>query len=63
VGKECYIDGCKRKERMGIAWLKAGIWKLRRDQVGISEELSLCMWEEGAKHILLKSPETKTWGE
>jgi hypothetical protein len=22
-----YIDKCTRKERMGIIWLKAGIWK------------------------------------
>jgi hypothetical protein len=27
--KESYIDKCTRKERMGIIWLKAGIWKLR----------------------------------
>jgi hypothetical protein len=26
-GKESYIDKCTRKERMGIIWLKAGIWK------------------------------------
>jgi hypothetical protein len=28
-GKESCIDKCTRKERMGIIWLKAGIWKLR----------------------------------
>jgi hypothetical protein len=28
-GKESYIDKCTRKERIGIMWLKAGIWKLR----------------------------------
>jgi hypothetical protein len=28
-GKESYIDKFTRKERMGIIWLKAGIWKLR----------------------------------
>jgi hypothetical protein len=28
-GKESYIDKCTRKERMGIIWPKAGIWKLR----------------------------------
>jgi hypothetical protein len=26
-GKECYIDKCTRKERIGIIWLKAGIWR------------------------------------
>jgi hypothetical protein len=25
----CYIDKCTRKERVGIIWLKEGIWKLR----------------------------------
>jgi hypothetical protein len=24
-GKECYIDKCTRKERIGIIWLRAGI--------------------------------------
>jgi hypothetical protein len=28
-GKESYTDECTRNERMGIIWLKAGIWKLR----------------------------------
>jgi hypothetical protein len=28
-GKESYIDKCTRKKRMGIIWLKPGIWKLR----------------------------------
>jgi hypothetical protein len=27
-GKENYNDECTRKERMGIIWLKAVIWKL-----------------------------------
>jgi hypothetical protein len=26
-GEESYIEKCTRKERMGIIWLKAGIWK------------------------------------
>jgi hypothetical protein len=33
-GKESYIDKCTRKERMGIIWWKAGIWKLRRIRRG-----------------------------
>jgi hypothetical protein len=28
-GKESYTDEYTRKGRMGIIWLKAGIWKLR----------------------------------
>jgi hypothetical protein len=59
VGKESYIDEYTRKERMGIIWLKAGIWKLR----GIRRVLR----EEGApyaKHVLLKCSETKKkWRE
>jgi hypothetical protein len=27
-GKESNVNKCTRKERMGIIWLKAGIWKL-----------------------------------
>jgi hypothetical protein len=27
-GREDYIDFCSRNERSGIAWMKAGIWKL-----------------------------------
>jgi hypothetical protein len=30
-GKESYIDECTRKERMGIIWLKGGIWKWCRN--------------------------------
>jgi hypothetical protein len=41
--KESCIDECMRKERMGLIWLKAGIWKLRR----IRREL-----EEGASYVL-----------
>jgi hypothetical protein len=29
-GKYSYTDESERKERMGIIWLKAGIWKLKR---------------------------------
>jgi hypothetical protein len=63
-GKESYIDKCTRKERMGIIWLKAGIWKLREIRRGFEKgRYPLCLWEEDAKHILLKCSETKKWGE
>jgi hypothetical protein len=63
-GKVSYIDKCTRKERMGIIWLNAGIWKLR----GIRRRFErgrcpLCLGEEDAKHILLKCSETKKWRE
>jgi hypothetical protein len=52
------------RERMGIIWWEAGIWKLR----GIRKDFErgrcpLCLGEEDAKHILLKCPETKKWRE
>jgi hypothetical protein len=53
--KESYIDECMRKERMGIIWLKARIWKLG----GIRRGIDRCLGEEDAKHILLKWPEKK----
>jgi hypothetical protein len=31
----CYIDERLRKERIGIIWLRAEIWKLERDKEGI----------------------------
>jgi hypothetical protein len=58
-GKESFIDKCTRKERMGIIWLKAGIWKLRGIGRGFERKVPLCLEEEDAKHILLKCPETK----
>jgi hypothetical protein len=34
-GKEWYNDKCTRKERMGVIWLKAGIWKLKGIRRGL----------------------------
>jgi hypothetical protein len=43
---------------MGIIWLKAGIWKLRRFRRGFERgRCPLCLGEEDAKHILLKCSE------
>jgi hypothetical protein len=36
-GKECYIDKCARKERIGIIWLIAGIWKLKGIRRGLEK--------------------------
>jgi hypothetical protein len=35
--KESYIDKCTRKERIGIIWLKAGIWKLKGIRRGLEK--------------------------
>jgi hypothetical protein len=50
-GKESYIDKCTRKERIGIMWLKAGMWKLRGIRRGLEKgRCPLCWGEEDAKH-------------
>jgi hypothetical protein len=46
-GKERYIDKCTRKKRMGIIWLKAGIWKLRGIGGGLREEGAPYIWGRG----------------
>jgi hypothetical protein len=57
-GKEGYIDKCTRKERIGMIWLKAGIWKLRGSRRGFEKgRCPLCWEEEDAKHILLRYKE------
>jgi hypothetical protein len=63
-GKECYVERCTRKERMGMIWWRAGIWKLRRIRKGFERgRCPLCLGEEGAKHIILECCETKKWRE
>jgi hypothetical protein len=63
-GKETHIDKCTRKERMGIIWWKAGIWKLRGIRRGLERgRCPLCLGEEDVKHIILKCFETKKWRE
>jgi hypothetical protein len=62
-GKVSYIDKCTRKERMGIIWLKAGIWKLRGIRRGFERRrCALCLGEEDVKQILLKCSEPKKSG-
>jgi hypothetical protein len=46
-----------RNDRMGIAWLRAGIWKLRGMRKGL--EIGRCNGEEDVVHIILKCPETR----
>jgi hypothetical protein len=43
-GKECYIDKCTRKERIGIISLKAGIWKLKGIRRGLEKGRCPLCW-------------------
>jgi hypothetical protein len=55
--REDYVMYGSRNDRMGIAWLMAGIWK---DKEGFRDwKMPLCNGEEDAIHILLKCPETR----
>jgi hypothetical protein len=36
-GKEEYIELCFRCERNGLAWMKAGVWKLRGIRWGLEK--------------------------
>jgi hypothetical protein len=57
-------DKCTRKERIGVIWLKAGIWKLKGIRRGLEKgRCPLCLGEEDEKHILLKCKESKKWRE
>jgi hypothetical protein len=59
VGEE-YIEFCSRNERNGLAWMKAGVWKLRGIRRGLKKgTCPLCRGNEDAKHVLLSCPETK----
>jgi hypothetical protein len=51
--KDClsHIDERTRKGRMGVIWLKTGIWKLRRMRRGFERGMCpLCLAKEDAKH-------------
>jgi hypothetical protein len=53
-----------RNDRMGNAWFRAAIWKLRGVRKGL--EIGRCPLrngEEGAIYILLKCPETRRMRE
>jgi hypothetical protein len=53
--REVYVMCGSRDDRSGIAWFRAGTWKLRRMRKG----LEIGNGEEDAVHILLKCPETR----
>jgi hypothetical protein len=55
-----YVLCGSRNDTMGIAWFRAGIWKLRAIRKGLEiGRCPLCNGEEDAIHILLKCPETR----
>jgi hypothetical protein len=57
--EDCVMCGSSN-DRMGIAWFRAGIWKLRGIRKGlVIGKLPFCNGEEDAIHILLKCPETR----
>jgi hypothetical protein len=56
----CYITRrkCTRNERIGVIWLKAGIWKLKGIRRGLEKgRCPLCWGEEDEKHILVNCKE------
>jgi hypothetical protein len=58
--REDYVMCGSRNDRMGIAWFRAGIWKLRGIRKGL--EIGRCPLrngEEESMHILLKCPEAR----
>jgi hypothetical protein len=60
--KKSCIDGIMRKERIGIIWLKTGIWKLKEIRRGFERgRCPLCLGKKDAKHKLLKC-KMKKWG-
>jgi hypothetical protein len=53
--REDYVVCGSRNDRMGIAWFRAGIWKLRGVRKGLETgRCPLCNGEGDAIHILLK---------
>jgi hypothetical protein len=58
--REDYVVCGSRNDRMGIAWFRVGIWKLRGVRKGLEiGRCPLCSGEEDAVHIILKCPETR----
>jgi hypothetical protein len=53
--REDYVMCGSRNDRMGIAWFKAGIWKVRGIRTGLETgRCPQCNGEEDAVHIILK---------
>jgi hypothetical protein len=58
--REDYVMYGSRNDRRGIAWFRAGTWKLRGTRKGLEiGRWPLCNGEEDAVLILLKCPETR----
>jgi hypothetical protein len=60
--REKCVTCCSRKDRSGIAWFKAGMWKSKETRKGLENGRSpptAYNEEEDTVHILLKCPETR----
>jgi hypothetical protein len=58
--REGYVMCGSSNDRRGLAWFRAGIWKLRGMRKGLEiGRCPLCNGEEDAVHILIKCPETR----
>ena len=54
-GEETYLKLCGRKERIGICWLRTGIWRLRNKRGGFRQGICpMCGKNEDIIHITLK---------
>ena len=42
-GEETYLKLCGRKERIGICWLRTGIWRLRNKRGDLGKEYVQCV--------------------
>jgi hypothetical protein len=56
--REEYVTCCSRKDRSGIAWFRAGIWKLRGMSKGLENGRCSHLMKDTV-HVLLKCPETR----
>jgi hypothetical protein len=58
--REGYVMCGSSNDRRGLAWFRAGIWKLRGTRRGLEiGRCPLCNGEEDAVHILIKCPGTR----
>jgi len=61
-GSRSYIECCVRKERNCVAWLLAGMWKLKGIRRNADKgRFPLYLSEVDVKHILLDCLETRSW--
>ncbi|PSN44424.1 hypothetical protein C0J52_16460 [Blattella germanica] len=57
-GEETYLKLCGRKERIGICWMRTGIWRLRNKRGGFRQVICP-MSRKNIIHITLKCELTR----